>query len=847
MSTMPAESLLDFFKTYAAHGDEIAVRQRRGYRMESWTYGRITEEANRVARELGFRGIVKGDAVLLWGENSAEWVIVFLGCLLCGVVIVPIDQASSMEFACRVAQEVNAKLIFRSHAHKGFRTIPSICLESLLAAISRHESSAYHSAPLSRQDALEIIFTSGTTAEPRGVVISHGNVLANIEPLQSEIHKYLRYERLVHPLRFMNLLPLSHVFGQMLGVFIPPMLTGTVVFIDSLRPVELMDSVRRERVSVLVAVPRFIESLQREIERQEEREGHLEKFRMDFALADGKHFLRRWWRFRRIHSRLGWKFWAFISGGAALPQPAETFWNRLGFAVIQGYGMTETTSLISLNHPFRSARGSIGKVFPGMEVRVDDNGEILVRGENVATGYRHNGQTLSVAESDGWFRTGDVAEKDENGRLYFKGRRKNVIVTPAGLNIYPEDLEKALRAQPAVRDCVVIGLERDGNAEPCAVLLLNSSAANPAAVVEAANHSLIGYQRMRGWFVWPEPDFPRTPTQKPILPRIRDAVQNAKGGAPQQGASPDSLAGLISRITGTAVETHSKDANLEADLHLTSFDRVELMSVLEERYQLDVSEAQFQDVATVAQLEKLLAEGSSSTAIQHVYPSWPQHWLTTTVRLAIYYLLAWPATYLLAAPRIRGGENLRGLHGPVLVVSNHVTYLDIAWILPALPARFRNRLATAMGGERLARMRRPHRSLSLSERFLERMRYFLAAGLFNVFPLPQQSGFLQSFAFAGNLADRGWNVLVFPEGKTTEDGVMSPFRSGVGLLAKQLNIPVVPMYLHGLYDLKRDQRIFARPGHVEVTIGKPVRLLSDNEPNDIAHELERRVRELQFV
>jgi long-chain acyl-CoA synthetase len=176
-----------------------------------------------------------------------------------------------------------------------------------------------------------------------------------------------------------------------------------------------------------------------------------------------------------------------------------------------------------------------------------------------------------------------------------------------------------------------------------------------------------------------------------------------------------------------------------------------------------------------------------------------------------------------------------------------VTYLDIAWILPALPAKLRNRLATAMGGERLARMRRPSTDLKFFERFMERLRYFLALSLFNVFPLPQQSGFLQSFTFAGDLADRGWNVLVFPEGKTTEDGHMMAFRSGIGLLAKQLNIPVVPMYLHGLFDLKQQERIFARPGHVQVTIGAPVRFEADLDANEIARELERRVRELQFV
>ncbi|HEV2102278.1 MAG TPA: AMP-binding protein [Candidatus Acidoferrum sp.] len=833
-------------RDYAARGGEIAVRQRRGYRMETWTYGQIAEGANRLARELEARSIAKGDAVLLWGENSAQWITVFLGCLLRGVVVVPIDHASTAEFARRVAQEVNAKLAFHASGQPGCGTVPSIPLESLHALTEQRDSSPYSPPPLHRQDTLEIIFTSGTTAEPRGVVITHGNVLANIEPLQAEIQKYLRYEKFVHPIRFLNLLPLSHVFGQMLGVFIPPLLAATVVFLDSLRPSEFMDTIRRERVSVVVAVPRFIESLQREIQRQEERGGETEQFRNRFTRAEKQHFLRRWWTFRKIHSRLGWKFWAFISGGAALPKQAETFWNRLGYAVIQGYGMTETTSLISLNHPFRSAQGSIGKVFPGMEVRIDQNGEILVRGENIATAYRQNGQTLFVAEADGWFRTGDVAEKDATGSLYFKGRRKNVIVTPAGMNIYPEDLEKALRAQPGLRDCIVVGLERDGNAEPCAVLLLNGADGNPAAIIEGANRSLADYQKMRNSFVWPEPDFPRTPTQKPIVPRIRELVQKAKSGTEETTAAADSLAGMIARITGRPVQPGAHDANLETDLHLTSLDRVELMSALEERHQVDLNEAQFQDVTTVAQLETLLARGASSP-VQHVFPTWPQHWLINAFRLAVYYSLAWPATYLLAAPRIRGRENLRGLRGPVLVVSNHVTYLDIAWILPALPARFRNRLATAMGGERLARMRRPSAGLSHFERFMERLRYFLAVSLFNVFPLPQQSGFLRSFAFAGELADRGWNVLVFPEGKTTEDGNMVPFRSGIGLLAKQLDIPVVPIFLHGLFDLKQKHQILTMPGHVWATIGAPVRFPAGQKADEITSELERRVRELQSV
>ena len=188
-----------------------------------------------------------------------------------------------------------------------------------------------------------------------------------------------------------------------------------------------------------------------------ERDQEIADFQKTFVDSERQHFLWRWWRFRQIHRKFGWKFWAIISGGAALPENEETFWNRLGYAVIQGYGMTETTSMISLNHPFQTAKGSIGKVFPGMEVRVDEHGEILVRGENVAKAYRQQDRVNPIDENDGWFHTGDLGEKDENGRLYFKGRKKNVLVTAAGMNIYPEDLEKAVRREDGVRDCVVIG------------------------------------------------------------------------------------------------------------------------------------------------------------------------------------------------------------------------------------------------------------------------------------------------------------------------------------------------------------------------------------------------------
>jgi long-chain acyl-CoA synthetase len=847
--TTHRQSLAEFVREFDARRRETFIAHRRGYRFERASYGQILDDARRFARELESRKISKSDAVLLWGEPSPAWVSAFFGCVLRGAVVVPIDQISTPEFAARVSREVRAKLIVRSRdAAQIDSAVPSLEFESLAETIAHHSPSPVASPALTRDDTLEIIFTSGTTAEPRGVVISHGNILANVEPLEREIRKYLRYERYFHPLRFLNLLPLSHIFGQMMGIFIPPLLGGTVFFVETLKPSELIDVIRRERVSVLVSVPRLVESLQREIERDLEAKGQTAKFHRRFETSAGKHFLRRWWIFRSIRRRFGWKFWAIISGGATLPENTETFWNRLGYAVIQGYGMTETASLITLNHPFRLGKGSIGKAFPGMEIKISEGGEILVRGEGIAKSYRRGEQLQPVVGSDGWFHTGDLAEAGPDGRLYFKGRQKNVIVTPAGMKVYPEDLEESLRRQEGVRDCVVVGLPRDGNEEPCAALLLAGSDTNAAALVGRANQSLAEYQRIRHWFEWPDPDFPRTPTQKPQLSRIRE-VAAARFGAPSAASAPSTrqpgspVADLVARITGRAIDASSPDAARAALAQMSSLDRVELMSAMEDRYQVDLSEVNFANASTVEQLEKLVREPHAAPP-EYAFPRWPQNRLTTAIRLAAYYLLVWPATYLLAAPRVKGRKHLRDLRGPVVVVSNHVTDIDIGWILASLPARFRHRLATAMGGERLASMRRPPANLGWLARLGQRLGYILVVALFNVFPLPRESAFLRSFSFAGDLADRGWNILIFPEGATTKDGRIAPFRAGIGLLAARLDVPIIPIRLDGAFGPKQRHRRHAAPGEVRVTIGEHVRYAPGRDPQEIARDLQRRVSEL---
>src|SRR5271157_2256134 len=340
---MARTTILEYLDNFQRHAREVAYVHHRGYRMQRWTYGEVLANAHRFARELDSREIAKGDKVLIWGENCAEWVVAFFGCLLRGAIVVPIDKIATPDFAQRVAQQVDARLCVCSSENQ-IADVPAIRLESLRERVAVRSDVHVTPPPLTREDIVQIVFTSGTTAEPRGVVISHGNILANLEPLERQIGEYLRYERIFHPLLFQ----------------------------DTLNPTEVMRVIKRERVSVVVAVPRLMESLKDKIVRELESAGRLAQFQRQFEAAKDQHCVRRWWRFRRIHNQFGWKFWAFISGGAALDAETEEFWRRLSFVVIQGYGLTETTSLISLNHPFHTGRRSIGKVLEGREIKLDE-------------------------------------------------------------------------------------------------------------------------------------------------------------------------------------------------------------------------------------------------------------------------------------------------------------------------------------------------------------------------------------------------------------------------------------------------------------------------------------------
>ncbi len=363
--------LATLVEDFERHGKQIAIVSYPGNRRVATSYAELAALAGRFSHLLADRGIAPGERVLLWGANSAEWVAAFFGCVLRGVIAVPLDAAGSVEFASRILADVTPRLIVGdvehlqklSQSHSLPNSIEKISLEAF--------SSTLPPLPLLQPDPslnaetpLQILFTSGTTSAPKGIVHTHGNVLSSVEVLEREIHKYLRYERWVHPLRFLHTLPLSHVFGQFMGLWVPPLLAAEVHYEDNLVAGHLMERIRRERISVAAVVPRVLELLRAHLLASDPRL----QARLD--AIQGQRVWKKWWRLRDVHRRFGFKFWAFVSGGAALPEQVEQFWNTLGFVLVQGYGMTETTALATLNHPFRG--GCCGSdAFPWPQGRRD--------------------------------------------------------------------------------------------------------------------------------------------------------------------------------------------------------------------------------------------------------------------------------------------------------------------------------------------------------------------------------------------------------------------------------------------------------------------------------------------
>ena len=866
---MPRDTLLDFFDD-RIRSDRPFLVYDGGYRSYTWSYAEIRRAALRFAGRLRGLGLAPGDRVVLWGENRAEWIVAFWGCLLARAVAVPIDLRASPALVERVVRIVEAPLVVAG-GDLGLPPLDGVAiwaLDELLGdaatAPGRRETpppDPSEAAPDTlaadrpRPDELvEIIFTSGATAEPKGVRITHANVLANILPVEREIGKYSRYGRPFFPIRFLNLLPLSHMFGQAMATFIPPMLEGVTVFMRGYNPADIVRQVRSRRVSVLVCVPKILEVLR----------DHVVHVAPETAapLEKPEHVARRWWRYRRVHRLFGYKFWSFVVGAAPLDPEVEAFWSRLGFLVIQGYGLTETAPIVTLNHPFRTRRGSVGKPIAGIEVKIADDGEILVRGGNVTSGYYNAPDATAAAFRDGWLHTGDIGALDADGRLTVHGRKKEMIVTPDGLNVFPDDVERAVMEVAGVRDAGVVAGGTAGREHVHAILLLDARA-DAATVVREANARLEEHQRIRAFSVWPGPALPRTDGTRKLKRRelkrwVAGDETTATNGGEATGAG--SVEEVLSRFAHGREITGS--TTLE-ELGLSSLERIELALALERRFDCTVDETALAPLATVDDLRELLSgepggpqqEPAGRASLPHAdseaaaeaataFPTWSQHPAARAFRRPALAAFLLPLTRCFAWTRVEGLDRLARAPDPVLYAANHQSVMDGPIILAALPPARRYRVATVAAREWFAPHFHPAGHPRL-RRFATSLAYYLGVLCFNVAPLPQrETGARAAMRHLGTLLGQGSSVLIFPEGRRRETGRIDPFQPGVGMLASRMQAPVVPVRIDGVDRVLPVGARFARPGRVRVAFGDPIRVEGDDYAA-IARRIEAAVRALQ--
>ncbi len=830
---MRRDTLLDFFDDLSAlRGTFLAYDN--GFRRWSFSYAEVVAAASAFGARLHEAGLRKGDAVIFWSENRPEWIAALWGCWLQGVVAVPIDYRASPDLLARVAAIVKARVVLTGD-EVDVHALAGVAGEMWpLGALDWRSTARAPRATVARGDTAEIIFTSGATAEPKGVIITHGNILANVVPVEHEIVKYRKYARPFSPIRFLNLLPLSHMFGQSMATFIPPLLGGTVVFIKGYNPHEIVTQIKSRRVSVLVSVPKILDVL---------REHVLRLAPESAEPPPGKeHFAWRWWRYRRAHRALGLKFWSFVVGAAPLDPALEEFWGRLGFVVIQGYGLTETAPIVSLNHPFSTSKGSVGKAIAGVEVRIAPDGEILVRGENVTTGYYGAAQATAEAFEDGWFHTGDIGEVDQAGRLFIKGRKKEMIVTPEGLNVFPEDVERVVAALPGVRDVAVVGAQ-SGAEERVHAVVVTDAGIDPQSLVRQANLALLDHQKIRGISTWPAGELPRTEGTRKLKRReVHDWVARG-GGAVAGQAHGSGVEALLSQLAGG--RSVGGDTTID-ELGLSSLERVELMVALEEKFGRPIDEAAFSRAGTVAALEQLVStEPAEAEAPPEPveFPSWNRAWWARAVRRVSHPTWLLPLARLFAWVKTEGLEHLDGLDGPVIFAANHQSHMDTPAILWALPARWRYRVAVAMAKEFFKAHFFPAQHTA-GERFTNGLNYYLSSLFFNAFPLPQrEAGARQTLRYIGELLTDGWSILIFPEGKRTLEGEINPFRPGIGMIGARLGVPVVPVRLEGLDKVLHQNAKMATPGPARVTFGAPLTLRGEDYAA-LASAVERAVRNL---
>lgn len=823
------QTLIDLFHTFEALGDKTAFVNRTGVRRLVVSYGQLHDLALKMAQLLAQRGVTAGDRVLIWGPNSSWWAVAYWGIIIRGAIAVPVDFMSDLARAEAIRSLTKANCVLQSRFKPERMTVAGSMLLEDLQYLLDDITPIGKLASAAPEDTAQLIYTSGTTGNPKGVILSHKNLVANLTQINRQV------PIITSQFSFLSLLPLSHMFEQMGGFFTPLNRGATIVYLRTLKPSAIMEALSEEDIYVIMSVPRLMQLLKTTIERELEEKHLSGLFRSLSQLATRLPKRLRQIFFFPIQKKFGRNFTVFVSGGAPLDPDVFNFWSSMGFTVLEGYGLTETSPVLCVNTMERQVAGSVGPPLPGVQVKIEGK-EVLARGDNVFPGYYENEQASRDAfTEDGWFRTGDLGEIGPDGWLVIKGREKELIVTGSGVNVYPDELEAVLNKTAGVKESCVIGLERGGGEEVHAVLLLDGSGMAPEDIISQANKSLDSLHQITGYTLWNEPEFPKTTTLKIKKFAVKEELKKGPVGG-DATVSRDSLLNLLARVTGTNVAQIREESLLVADLGLTSIDRLELVSFLEQEYRLDIEDSRIGPQTRVSDLRQIIAKREKLTRRDHLR-FWTNARFFRGVRMAWGALFHYPLFRCFATLEVRRIDALEKLDGPVFFVANHLSYLDQPSVMFALPSKIRHSCATAAWAEFFFG---EHHGVN---RIWRRFCYEYGTVLLNLFPLPQSQGFSGSLKFMGRLADAGVNILIFPEGGHARDGKMQPFQLGLGIMVKELGIPVVPIKIGGTGQVLPPGARFPKRGQVTVTFGEPLQF-SYEEPAEIVEKTRQAVEKL---
>ncbi len=820
-------NLVDLFEeTTHLHRHRVAFRWTCEGQDEYLTYGEVRTLARRVAGFLAAHQARENDRVLLVAENRPEWAAVYFGIQWAGMTVVPVDAASSPAEIITVAEACQASGMILSP--KVFERVEGERVEWgatplwQMPEVINFKGMSDRSKRASRL--ASIIFTSGTTGAPKGVMLSHRNFTFEVSRLAG-IFGLTKHDHLL------SVLPLHHTFEFSAGLLVPFAQGASVTYLDTLTPDALAGALKRG-VSGLIGVPALWELLERRIENQLADAGALPA--LIFEGAKGVNlFLQEYAGVNvgalaayPVHRALGGRLKHLVSGGAALNPEVMEFFRGLGFNLREGYGLTETAPVLTVSSPGSSwVAGSVGKPLAGVEIRIDcpDDagvGEVLARGPNVMQGYYGDEEATSATMSEGWFKTGDLGRVDEEGNLFIVGRQKDVIVDRDGRNVFPDELEELYGNHDAISELSVVGvLQGDGNEKVACLIALSDEGVEESAGTRARQRDAVRqhfrrvgegmpyYKRVKILHFW-EGELPRTATRKvkraevsalvERLERSRSAVQSVTAIG-DEGAGMEVARQLVASLCGKSVGEISESTRLAGDLNFDSLMMVELASALEGRIPGNLRNDRALAVETVGDIAKLLVGGSAPSSSSRKRRSKAviigddsgggeqegdddyeiPDFLTSLGKRG----LAWGQRQLYG--RVMDtevvGEGYIPVHDNFLVASNHCSHLDAGLVKQALGVYGKNMV-----------------TLAARDYFFEskvRRAYF--ENFTNIMPMERHGGVKQSLRRAVEALRSGKTLLIFPEGTRSDTGEMATFKTAVGYLAVHSQKAVLPMYLSG--------------------------------------------------